>query len=77
MKKLESDEPGVMKSTAREMGMSPATAHRLANKFGTKRKAVSVIHLSPDDRKKRRRFAVKHRNADFKAVVWIGELNLS
>ncbi len=50
MKKLESDEPGVMKSTAREMGMSPATAHRLANKFGTKRKAVSVIHLSPDDR---------------------------
>ena len=52
VKKLESDEPRVMKAAAREMGMSHTTAHRLANKFGKKRKAVSVIHLSPEDRKK-------------------------
>ncbi len=52
------------------MGMSHTTAHRLANKFGKKRKAVSVIHLSPEDRKKRSRFAVMHRHDDFKRWTW-------
>ncbi len=49
MKKLETGEPGVMKSAAQELGMSERPARRHAGKSGQKRKAKSTIDISPED----------------------------
>ncbi len=69
MKKLETDEP-VMKSAAQELGMSERSARSHTGKSGQKRKAKSTIDFLPEDCKRRRRFAEKHKRANFKRWTW-------
>ncbi len=76
MKKLETDEPGMMKSAVQELGMSERSTRCHAGKSGQKRKAKSTIDFSPEDCKRRRRFAEKNKRANFKRWTWADEKSL-